>query len=99
MSDKRLALLDEALNTLRDLDYSAIAADGTSVQLLEVKKGSNGEVLINGNRDGLIHFARLVVEIANKGFSGAHQHFDEAGELDACEVPLIVSLKAAEWEM
>ncbi len=91
--------LDDVLGLLRTLDDSSIGSDGTTSQFLEIRKGSDGEgVCINGNLGGLVHLARLVLEVAGKGFVGAHQHFDEAGEMDICEVPLMIGFKSAEWE-
>lgn len=49
--------------------------------------------------DGLVHLARLVLEVAAKEFVGAHQHFDQAGELDTCDMPLTIVLKSAEWDV
>jgi hypothetical protein len=99
MSVTKLPSLDDVLDLLRRLDDAAVDAYGATSQFLEVRKGPAGDgVSVNGNRDGLVHFARLVLEVAAKDFSGAHQHFDEAGELDTCEVPLAITLSPAEWD-
>ena len=90
--------LHDLLEMLRCLDNASVRADGAATLFLEVRKGSQGEgVSVNGNRDGLVHLARLVVEVAAKDFAGAHQHFDDTG-LDTCEVPLTIGLKPAEWD-
>jgi hypothetical protein len=92
--------LGDVLDLLRALDDSSVEPDGATTQFLEIRKGANDEgACINGNSGGLIHLARLVLEIAGKGFIGAHQHFDDAGEMDICEVPLVISLKPAEWDV
>jgi hypothetical protein len=91
--------LDEVLDLVRTLDDSSVGLDGTTGQFLEVRRGASDQVVsVNGNVGGLVHLARLVLEVAAKGFVGAHQHFDEAGEADVCEVPLVVCFKPAEWD-
>jgi len=99
MNESKPPSVLDVLNLLRRLDDVSVGAGGTTTQFLEVRKGPENEgVSVNGNRNGLVHLARLVLEVAAKDFVGAHQHFDEAGELDICEVPLAVVLKAADWD-
>jgi hypothetical protein len=99
MNECKPLSLREVLELLRQLDDTSVGADGTSSQFLEVKRGPrDGAISVNGNRDGLVHLARLILEVAAKDFVGAHQHFDNAGELDTCEAPLTIVLKLAEWE-
>jgi hypothetical protein len=99
MSETNMPSFDLVLGLLRRLDDDSVDADAKTDQFLEVRKQPPGDgVSINGNRAGLVHLARLVLEVAARGFSGAHQHFDEAGELDSCEVPLAITLKFAEWD-
>lgn len=91
--------LTEVLELLRRLDDASVGIDGTATHFLEVRKGPRDEgISVNGNRSGLIRLARQVLEVAVKNFVGAHQHFDEAGELDNCEVPLTIGFKLAEWD-
>ena len=99
MNEVKPPSLHEVLQLLRRLDDTSVGTDGTTTQFLEIRKGAQDEgVSVNGNRDGLVHLARLVLEVAARDFVGAHQHFDEAGELDTCEVPLSIGLKPAEWD-
>jgi len=89
--------LDTILPLLRSLDDSSFGLANESNQFLEIKKGINvEEVIVNGNASGLIHMARLILEVAQKGFVGAHQHFDADGGTDICEIPLVISFKMAE---
>jgi hypothetical protein len=58
---------------------------------LEIRAGADGrEVIIGGNEMGLVYFARLIIDVADRGFAGAHQHVDEHNGADPCEVPIIV---------
>jgi hypothetical protein len=92
--------IQSVLSLLRTLDDSSVRPDGTTTQFLEIRRAGDGDdVSINGNFGGLVHFARLVLEVAEKSFAGAHQHFDEAGGADFCEVPLIITFKPAEWDI
>lgn len=91
--------LDDVLGLLRALDDSSMGSESATSQFLEVRKSTDGEgVSVNGNLGGLVHLARLVLEVAGKGFVGAHQHFDEAGEMDRCDVPFVIGFKLAEWD-
>jgi hypothetical protein len=85
--------LAEVLDLLRVLDD----ASNKTTNFLETRKNQQ-DLCINGNREGLIRLARVILEVAQKGFLGAHQHLDEIGELDLCETPLTVCFKPAEWE-
>ena len=92
--------LSEVLNLLRRLDDSSVESDGVTTQFLEIRKDPHGEgISVMGNQGGLVHLARLVLEVAEKGFAGAHQHFDEAAEVDICEAPLVIAFKSAEWDV
>lgn len=42
---------------------------------------------INRNREGLIHLAMLILDLANRDFEGAHFHLDNV-IFDKCEMPL-----------
>lgn len=100
MTTKVQPSLDDVLDILRILDDSSVGLDDATAQFLEVRKAAIGDgVSVNGNLGGLVHFARLTLEVAKKGFAGAHQHFDEAGETDLCEIPLTIGFKPAEWEV
>jgi hypothetical protein len=100
MSNDMHLTLNEVLELVHSLDASSIEPDGTTNLFLELRKSSGGDgVRINGNREGLVHFARLILDVAAKDFDGAHQHFDDAGEMDTCEAPLVISLKSAEWDV
>ena len=92
--------LNSVLQMLRILDNGSVSENYTSTNFLETVKNRHDDgVIINGNTDGLVRFARLVLEVAAKDFSGAHQQFDDVGELDTCEVPLTIVLKPAEWDV
>jgi hypothetical protein len=93
----RSEILNQIIEQLRLIDEGAIR-DGVSHIFLQVEKveGIN-EIRINGNAEGLIHFAMAVLDLAVSDVKGAHHHFDESGVVDPCDVPLVVSLKAAPW--
>jgi len=85
--------LSELLDQTRALDDASILNE-TSDQFLELVRSIDGsEIRINGNAQGLVHFARRVLEVAAKDFDGAHEHFDELSGFDHCDVPLIVRKK------
>jgi hypothetical protein len=68
MSVNKQPSFDDVLDLLRILDDSFIGADGATTQFLEVRAGMTGEgVNVNGNLGGLVHLARLVLEVAGKG--------------------------------
>ena len=98
MSTNERIPLAEVLDLLRRLDASSIDPDNRATHFLEVRRDPQGQDLwISGNREGLVHFAWRVLEVAQKGFPGAHEHFDEIG-LDFCEVPLVVRFQLADWD-
>jgi hypothetical protein len=87
----------ESLEILRRVDDAASETTGPVASFLEVRVNAEGEgIVIGGNQRGLVHLARLVLEVAAKGFAGAHQHLDDVGDLDACDLPLTIVLKHAE---
>ncbi len=55
------------------------------------------EIRINCNKEGLQYVALKILELAVKGFPGAHQHFDKNEMVDRCDVPVVVCLKKADW--
>ena len=58
---------------------------------LEVCNG-NAEVVIRGNKEGLVELANQILRIAHSEFSGAHYHLDEASIADVAEVNVVFSL-------
>lgn len=89
-------LLD-ALNKLRAEDRSYILG-GASQHFIEFIRSSNGACLhINGNRAGLVHLAKNILDVAVKNFDGAHHHFDSVGLVDPCDMEVVVCLKKADW--
>jgi hypothetical protein len=58
--------------------------------------GGSNEVVIEGNRGGLIRLAMHALGLATKP-SGSHQHLDSATELDVAEVPLVLT-HVTTWE-
>lgn len=91
--------LESVLSLLRALDDSSLTPDGSTTQFLEIKReDSIGGLAIGGNVGGLVHFARLVLDVAKKAYQGAHQHVDEHGGADICEVPLVIRFQPAAWD-
>jgi len=99
-SNENNVSLETVLALVRALDDSSVTTDGSTIQFLEIKKeDSIGGVAIGGNVGGLVHFARLVLEVAKKGYRGAHQHLDENSETDTCEVSLVIRFEPAVWDI
>src|SRR3981081_325182 len=91
--------LTTLLDQLRLIDESALNK-GTSRHFLQIERSPDGlEVRIIGNPEGLIHFARSVLDVVATGAEGSHHHFDSVGIADKCDIPIVVSLKAAEWDI
>ncbi len=90
--------LARIVEELRKVDERAVK-DGVSRHFLETEMSGDGsELRINGNPEGLIYFARSVLEVVQAGLEGGHQHFDANGILDRCDRPVVVRLKAADWD-
>jgi len=89
--------INDILRKLRIIDESFIN-EGVSSHFLEfTKPDEENNFQIKGNSEGLIHFARSIIEVASKNMQGAHQHFDESGIVDKCDMPVTVSLKKSTW--
>ncbi len=99
MTDEEKASFYDALDRLEQLDDSfSIDADGRDIRYMKITRNENpAEIVVRGNRSGLIHFARRVLALADSGFEGKHRHFDEVGGID-CDVPLVVAFESAEWD-
>jgi hypothetical protein len=83
---------------LRELDDLAVK-DGRSTHYLTLEmSAANDEYRISGNAEGLIHIARAIFDLVDRGTPGAHQHFDMTGIADKCDVPLVVTLRGGDWQ-
>ena len=60
--------------------------------VLAVTSGS-GEVVISGNKQGLILLALQILRLADKGIPGSHYHFDECSIADSAEINVVISYK------
>ena len=97
MTHKTSVDLGGIVDQLDALDERAIV-DGVSRHFLEFELSEDqGEMRINGNSQGLIHFAKMILEVAASGMKGAHRHFDTTGIADRCDIPVVVQLKLPEW--
>ena len=86
MTDSLAVTLERAIAALREVE-DGLAGDA----ILETRRSELGEIVISGNRAGLLHFARLTLQTANAQVLGHHQHLD-AVNLEVCEAPLIIRL-------
>jgi len=89
--------LERIFSELKLFDETLI--DGkTAYHFLETEMTEQGELLIRGNVEGMVHLACAVLSLTQNPFDGKHRHFDDTGMLDKCETPLIVSFKNADWD-
>jgi len=98
ISSNDAAQLSDVIETLILLDNSFIA-DNVSRHFLEINdRREVNELQVRGNVAGLVHLARKILEVAKKGVEGAHYHLDDAELVDRCDLPVVISLKKAEWD-
>lgn len=97
MDSSELTEINSILTKLCEKDESSIR-EGVSYQFLEFIKSENNELQVNGNAEGLLHLSRRILELVVRNNYGSHQHFDEAGIVDHCDMELIISLKKADWD-
>ena len=86
--------LQAVVHDIAKLDDSGVI-DGVSHHRLEFEL-HGGEFRINGNRTGLIRFARQVLQVAAKELPGSHAHLDEANGLDRVDMAVVICLKCTE---
>jgi hypothetical protein len=61
----------------------------TASQYVEVRH-TDHEVILGGNRNGLIWLALHCLELAAHGQRGSHLHLDEHSGADVCDGPLVI---------
>lgn len=94
MTFKHQAALASLLDRVRALDEASVGETGITDISIEITKSEDDNgICVYGNVSGLIHLARLVLEVAKRDIPGAHQHIDESSIADVCEVPLLIGLK------
>lgn len=89
--------LDALVHECTSLDSSFIA-EGKSTHFIEIRMDATGPIRINANTEGLIHLAKVFLELAASATEGAHRHLDETGLVDLCDRELIIANKRASWE-
>jgi hypothetical protein len=72
--------------------------DGESTHFLSVEEAAGPLLAIRGNREGLIHLAKQILQIATAGVEGSHYHLDQAGMADRCDMKVAFVLARAEWD-
>lgn len=80
--------LELVLQTLQALDDAATTA-GIWNAYIEVWRNEH-ELVVGGDRAGLIHLALQMLSLAQRGTPGSHIHIDESSGADRCAVPLVV---------
>lgn len=69
--------------------------DGVSYVYLATEDGGHDDVVLAGNRCGLLYLAAKLVALAEQ--PGNHLHLDQASELERCWKALIVSHLEDPW--
>lgn len=69
--------------------------DGVSDVYLATKGGHGDELVLEGNRCGLLHLAAQLLALADQ--AGNHIHLDEASGLEECSEPIVVSHVENPW--
>ena len=90
-----MSKLSEILEQLRALN-DASARDGHSEHFIEVLQGQS-EIILGGNREGLLWLALQCAELASKGVAGSHYHLDESSMADRADIPLVLRVSEAPW--
>jgi hypothetical protein len=84
-------------NVFREL--SKIASEQRSKSFLAISRGSDSEeIVIKGNRAGLISLATTLVDLAFNGQAGSHRNFDRFSGADEAEVAVVFARTLAPWE-
>lgn len=68
---------------------------GISDVYLATEDGGHDDLVLTGNRCGLLHLAAKLVALA--GEPGSHLHLDQASELERCWKALIISHLTDPW--
>jgi hypothetical protein len=80
MSDR----LQPLLITLADLEDEAKGA--AFIQITQ----NNSEIVIDADRNGLIHLAARFLSLAEQRSPGSHFHFGRVSIAGQCDIPLVV---------
>ena len=86
--------MSEASELLRQLRSLLEAAGGFEASSIEIRD-SGHEVVVCGNKAGLIWLASQVLALAERTTFGAHIHIDSASGADVADRPLILQLSCA----
>lgn len=98
LSKKQKALVEVASEQLSQADAESVR-NGVSYHHLRFDSSREGEAVLSGNREGLIHLAKELLDLALRGKEGSHVHYDESGNLSTESVgALVVMLEDAEWD-
>jgi hypothetical protein len=95
LDDKKEKCLEKISGGIKILDDTLIS-DSVAYHFLETKGRGHGEFIIQGNAEGMIHLARVILELALTSFNGKHHHFDDNGILEDGSKPFIISFKNAD---
>lgn len=88
--------VEAAIEYAQKADQLAIDG-GIAKQFLRVATLENGEVVVQGNSEGLVHLALIILRLVQKEV-GSHVHLDEASIVDQCDQPLVIAKCVADWE-
>ena len=90
--------LADLVHAVEQIDRGS-TVDGVSHHFLEISNPpERNEVVISGNREGLIHLGLSCLQLAEKGLEGSHHHFDEFSVVDSAEVDVVIAFKSPDWE-
>jgi hypothetical protein len=82
--------LEDLVKVIRLIDNRNIGEMSSTKGKLSLKvseESGSKQLLVEGDEAGLVHLARLIVDVAAKKFPGAHAHIDEFN-VDECEMAL-----------
>jgi hypothetical protein len=79
---------------IKELESQLAGAGGASHAFVEVRDNGS-EVILGGNRAGLLQIALQILALADQGFEGSHFHLDEQSGADIAERPLVLRRSVA----
>jgi hypothetical protein len=86
--------MSDIVAAVKAIESQLTEAGGASQAFVEIRDNGS-EIILGGNRAGLLQIALHILALSEQGIDGSHVHLDEHSGADVAERPLVLRKSVA----
>ena len=83
-------LIEKKIKKLKDLFVELFDNHSFNNSYISIKN-SGDEIVLKANQEGIVLLIEELIDLCESNIVGKHYHLDEAGIINKCDIPIIIS--------